>query len=107
MVVITGPAEAPQTRTLLKAALAAPDPAVCVLRATAPDDLPLGHPAYGKVTQGISARQGSDAFVCRAGLCGLPLAGPVPLTATLRPGGATPLDMPVAPVPSLVSIDRA
>jgi len=61
MVVITGPAEAPQTRTLLKAALAAPDPAVCVLRATAPDDLPLGHPAYGKVTQGISARQGADS----------------------------------------------
>ena len=79
VVVITGPADAPATRALLATALAAPDPAVCVLRATTPQDLPSSHPAYGKTTGA-----GSAAYLCRAGTCGLPMGEPATLATALR-----------------------
>ena len=79
VVVVTGPADAPATRDLVATVLAAPDPAICLLRAPAAEDVPPGHPAYGKTAAG-----GSAAYVCRAGMCGLALRDPAILAATLR-----------------------
>ncbi len=77
-VVVAGPPGDAATRALLQAALAAPDPAVIVLRAAAPGDVPPGHPAHGKTgTQ-------TAAYLCRAGVCGLPLRDPAALAAALR-----------------------
>jgi uncharacterized protein len=78
-VVIAGPPGHPRARALLAAALAAPDPAVAVLRAPAPDALPSDHPAFGK-TAGAA---GSAAYLCRGGVCGLPIDEPHVLQAAL------------------------
>ncbi len=70
-VVVAGDPGDERTRALLAVALAAPDPATCVLRADGAD-LPPDHPAYGKTApEGIPA-----AYLCRAGTCGLPVTGP-------------------------------
>ena len=66
-------------QALLRAARAAPDPAVCVLHATAANAVPERHPAYGKDTGGAPA-----AFVCRAGACSLPVRDPAALRPLLR-----------------------
>jgi uncharacterized protein YyaL (SSP411 family) len=71
-VVVAGPPEHPLTAALLAAALASPDPAMVVLRAPAQDALPPGHPAAGK---GAGAA-GAAAYVCRGGVCGLPVSDP-------------------------------
>jgi uncharacterized protein YyaL (SSP411 family) len=81
VVVISGPPADPRSQALLAAALASPDPAVCVLRAAAPDDLPASHPAYGKTTDTPAA------YLCRAGVCGLPVDQPQTLAALLRGRG--------------------
>ncbi|MBB5373766.1 thioredoxin domain-containing protein [Acidocella aromatica] len=73
-VVITGNAA-----DLARAALAAPDPAVVVLHAAA--GLPPGHPAYGQTTNQPAA------FICRGGVCSLPVATPDAVRAALRRGG--------------------
>ncbi len=79
LVVVAGDAKLPATAALLQAALAAPDPAVCVLRAE-PAALPANHPAHGK-----SAPPGqAAAFVCRAGACEPPVSNPASLTARLH-----------------------
>ncbi|MCW3473651.1 thioredoxin domain-containing protein [Limobrevibacterium gyesilva] len=78
-VVVTGAPNAPATQALLAAALAAPDPAVTVLRAGTPDAVPSTHPAYGKATGGQAA-----AYLCRGGVCGLPLTDPAELTRRLQ-----------------------
>ena len=62
---------------LIATALAAPDPATVVLRAS--DALSASHPAYGK-TAGPS---GAAAYVCRFNVCGLPVSDPAVLIATL------------------------
>jgi uncharacterized protein YyaL (SSP411 family) len=80
-VVIVGLPGAGQTRALVGAALAAPDPAVCVLRAVAPEALPPGHLAHGKpMPPGSTAA----AYICRAGACEPPLTDAATLAARLR-----------------------
>jgi hypothetical protein len=64
-----------------RAALAAPDPPICVLRAGEAGGLPPVHPAYGKAASATPA-----AFVCRAGVRGLPLREAAGLAAALRRG---------------------
>jgi uncharacterized protein len=72
---------------LLRAALAAPDPAVVVLRAPTSDALPQEHPAFGKT----AGSTGAAAYVCRGNVCGLPVTGADGLAATLRArGGVSP-----------------
>jgi uncharacterized protein YyaL (SSP411 family) len=86
-VVIVGPSAAGETRALRAAARAAPDPAVAILAVSDPDMLSPRHPAYGKsVPPGAVAA----AFVCRGGVCGLPVIDPRQLAARLadRGGGA-------------------
>ncbi len=84
LVVIAGPAESAATQALAAAALASPDPAVCLLRTAGATPLPRLHPAHGKI-----APPGSEAaaFLCRAGICGLPLTDPASLAAALRRRG--------------------
>ena len=74
-VVVAGPADAPATQALLRAALALPDPAVVVLRASAA--LPTDHPAAGK---GEVADEPA-AYLCRHGRCSLPVTTPQALAA--------------------------
>ncbi len=83
-VVITGPAEDPCTQRLHDAALAAPDPAVVVLRVLAGTPLPPGHPAAGKTASG----HGSAAYLCREQICSLPISDPGELAARLGAAGA-------------------
>jgi len=65
-------------RALLSAALAAPDPAVIVLRTDG--GLPASHPAHGKgPVHGVAA-----AYVCRRETCSLPVTDPRALAAVLR-----------------------
>jgi uncharacterized protein len=77
-VVIAGPSDAPETRALLQAALASPNPAICVLRASRDADLPEGHPARGKAASGIAAH------VCRNHMCGMPLRDAAALSFALQ-----------------------
>jgi uncharacterized protein YyaL (SSP411 family) len=79
-----------------RAALSAPDPAICVLRAPPGQDVPPLHPAHGKTATG-----GSAAYLCRAGVCGPPLRDPLVLAHALRHRKDAPLDSAERPVPSL------
>lgn len=79
-VVIAGDPADPRAARLLATALGAPDPAVVVLRAPAPDALPAGHPAFGK---GPKA-DGPAAYLCRRSVCGLPVSDPAELARMLR-----------------------
>ncbi|MGE0420388.1 MAG: thioredoxin domain-containing protein, partial [Acetobacteraceae bacterium] len=79
-VVVAGDPAHPRARSLLRAALAAPDPAVVVLRAAAPEALPPGHPAHGKGP----GPDGPVAYLCRRGVCGLPIADAATLADRLR-----------------------
>ncbi len=74
-VVIAGSSDA-----LTRVALAAPDPAVVVLRAGDTGMQPPAHPAFGKT----SGAAGAVAYVCRRGVCGLPVGDPVALADMLR-----------------------
>ncbi len=78
--VVAGDPADSRTRALLRVALLAPDPAVVVLRAPDPEAVPPLHPAHGKTAAG----HGAAAYLCRAGVCGLPLADPAALGAALR-----------------------
>jgi uncharacterized protein len=79
-VVIAGPPDHPLAEALAAAALAAPDPAVVVLRAPAADALPADHPAHGKA----AGPEGAATFVCRRQVCGLPILESAILARTLR-----------------------
>jgi uncharacterized protein YyaL (SSP411 family) len=81
VVVVTGAPDSDAARALCAVALASPDPAVCLLRATATEALPPLHPVHGKPspTAGNAA-----AFICRSGICSLPLTDPAALAARLR-----------------------
>jgi uncharacterized protein len=69
--------------TLMAAALAAPDPAVVVLRARDLDALPSNHPAFGKSAgAGVAA-----AYVCRRQICGLPISDARTLASALAARG--------------------
>jgi uncharacterized protein YyaL (SSP411 family) len=78
-VVVAGTPSDPAAAALIGAALRAPDPAIVVARAEAPDSLPEGHPAHGK-TVGL---EGPVAYVCRRVVCGLPVGSPEALAQTL------------------------
>ncbi len=76
-VVVAGAPDDSGTAALLAAAHALPELGVTVQRAG--DDLPPGHPAAGKgPVEGRAA-----AYVCRAGVCGLPVTEPGALRAAL------------------------
>ena len=79
-VVVAGDPAQPRAQALVAAALAAPDPAVVVLRAAHPDALPDGHPAHGKP----AAAAGAAAYLCRRSVCGLALTDPAGLRAAVR-----------------------
>ena len=79
-VVVAGAPDAPATRAVLAVALAAPDPAVCVLRAAHPESLGPLHPAHGKT----APPGGAAAYVCRGGVCGRPVTEVAALAAMLR-----------------------
>ena len=64
---------------LAAVALAVADPAVVVLRANDPDQLPPQHPAFGKPV----GTQGAVAYVCRRQICGLPISDGAALAAAL------------------------
>jgi uncharacterized protein YyaL (SSP411 family) len=68
---------------LAAAALAAPDPAVVVLRARDPDSLPSDHPAFGK-SAGAGA---AAAYVCRRQICGLRISDAHTLASALAARG--------------------
>ncbi len=78
--VIAGARDLPATHALLDMALASPDPAIVVLRAPAADALPPAHPAHGKTAPSGHAL----AYVCRGGVCGLPVETPAALAIALR-----------------------
>jgi len=67
---------------LLDTALALPDPGVVVVRAATADALPPAHPAHGKTAPFGRA----VAYVCRGGVCGLPVETPAALAHALRRG---------------------
>jgi uncharacterized protein YyaL (SSP411 family) len=79
LVVVAGDPALPVTQELLKAALAAADPAVSVLRASGAN-LPAGHPAHGKSAPAAMA----GAFVCQGGTCELPVTDPAALAGRLK-----------------------
>jgi hypothetical protein len=79
LVVVAGDPALPVTQELLKVALAAPDPAVSVLRASGAN-LPPAHPAHGKSAPAAMAA----AFVCQGGTCELPVTDPAALAARLK-----------------------
>ena len=79
-VVVAGPADDPAARALAHAALTAPDPAVCLLRASDPSAVGPDHPAHGK----IAPTDRPLAYVCRGEVCGLPLADPEAVRLALR-----------------------
>ncbi|OYV32171.1 MAG: thioredoxin domain-containing protein, partial [Acidocella sp. 20-61-6] len=63
---------------LTAAALAAPDPAIVILRIAPGQILHESHPAYGK------SSAASAAFLCRGGICTPPVTTPQTLRAQLR-----------------------
>jgi len=79
-VVVAGDPATPAARSLLAAALASPDPAVCVLRAPQAEALPPLHPAFGKA----APEGGAAAYLCRREVCSPPLTDPQELAAALR-----------------------
>ena len=78
-VAIAGPPGHERAQALLSVALAAPDPVVVVLRAAEPGALPPDHPAAGKP----AGAAGAAAYLCRRGVCGLPIEDPAVLAAAL------------------------
>jgi len=79
-VVVAGSSDDPATHALLTAGRTAPDPAVCVLSAPVADAVPPTHPARGKtIADGQPA-----AYLCRGGICGLPITNPADLALALR-----------------------
>jgi len=78
-VVIAVNNDAPATEALLAVALAASDPALIVQRVAAETALPDGHPAHGKGP--VAGRPA--AYLCRGGVCGLPITDPAALAEAL------------------------
>jgi hypothetical protein len=72
-IVITGAAP-----DLVRAALAAPDPAITVLQVPENATMPASHPAFGKPTTRPAA------FVCQSQRCALPVTTPAALRGLLR-----------------------
>jgi hypothetical protein len=85
VVVIAGPLDDAAAEALAGVALAAPDPATCVLRTSDGADWPEASPGHGK-----SAVDGSPAaYLCHGQTCSLPVTTPRELRALIaRSGGA-------------------
>jgi uncharacterized protein YyaL (SSP411 family) len=69
VVIVSNASSGRPADALVDAALRSPDPTVVVVRVNDSAALPAGHPAYGKT----AATHGAAAYVCRGGVCGLPL----------------------------------
>ncbi len=80
-VVVAGDPSHELAASLCRVALTSPDPRVVLLRAPDAGALPLSHPAHGK-TAGVA---GASAYVCRGGVCGLPVDDPAALRELLTP----------------------
>ncbi len=77
--VIVGPADAPETAALVRAAWQAPAPTRVFRRIDPQDSLPDGHPALGKgLADGKPA-----AYVCQGMTCSLPIVEPAALIERL------------------------
>ncbi len=86
-VVVSGSLSGAGAQSLLRTALAAADPALCVLRIPQSAPLPKLHPAHGKTPPpGTEA----SAFVCRAGTCSLALSDAAALHERLRQSEVLP-----------------
>jgi uncharacterized protein YyaL (SSP411 family) len=79
VIVVTGSDGDATAQALHNVALSAPDPAICVLRIGSVANLPVAHPAYGKDAAGGPPA----AYLCRAGLCEMPITEPAALRARL------------------------
>ena len=79
VVVVAGPPGHELSQALCRVVLTAPDPRVVLLRAPAADALPVSHPAYGKT----AGPAGASAYLCRGGVCGLPIDDPEQLRTRL------------------------
>jgi uncharacterized protein len=79
-VVVAGPPGEAATEALIRAVLTHPDPALVLLRAADPAALPPDHPASGK---GMVEGAPAAAYVCRGGVCSLPVTDPAALSASL------------------------
>ena len=78
-VVVAGDAADPRAVELVSAALRAADPSVVVLRAEGSGTVAAAHPAFGKA----AGPEGAVAFVCRGGVCGLPIDNAAALVQAL------------------------
>ena len=81
--VVVGPADAPETQALVRAAWQAPAPARVFRRIDPQDRLPDGHPAQGPVEQRGLADGRPAAYVCQGMTCSLPITEPAALTERL------------------------
>ncbi|HYI83840.1 MAG TPA: thioredoxin domain-containing protein, partial [Acetobacteraceae bacterium] len=79
-VAVAGPPGEAATEALVRAVLTHPDPALVLLRAPDPAALPPDHPASGK---GTAEGAAAAAYVCRRGVCSLPVTDPAALSASL------------------------
>ena len=82
-VVVASDAAGPRALELVSAALRAADPAVVVVRAWGTGTLAADHPAFGKAAGPGRA----VAFVCRGGVCGLPIDNTAALVQALAGRG--------------------
>ena len=78
-VAIVGHPESAETKALLAAAHAAPEPGLIVTVIADAATLPPGHPAQGKTK--VQGR--ATAYVCRGPVCAAPITDPAELTAAL------------------------
>ncbi len=81
--VVVGPADAPETQALVRAAWQAPAPARVFRRIDPGDALPDGHPAHGPVERRGLADGRPAAYVCQGMTCSLPMTDPAALTERL------------------------
>jgi len=83
VVVIAGP-NRERARQLSVVARASADPSMSVIATNGAAELPPDHPAHGKT----AGPAGAAAFVCRGGVCGMPVSEPHELAVLLRRSGA-------------------
>jgi len=93
-VVIVGPVTSPKTHELVSAVMGRSLPGATLLLVDPAEQLPEGHPAYGKKMEGGMP----TAYVCYRMVCAQPITNPVTLSQALqmplRIAPATPQPMP-------------